>query len=1120
MPSHRAVPISVSLACLTVALPAFAAEKGYYRFPTIHGDTIIFSSEGDLWKISASGGSAQRLTSDEGVEAFCKVSPDGNTLAFSAEYGGNVDVYTMSADGGAPTRLTFHPTAEEVACWKPDGKSIVFRSRQTDPNFERNLFEVPVTGGTPTVVNVGRAALAGYSADGRYVAFNRWAGETATWKRYLGGTAQEIWVGDTQTGTFNRMTNWPGSDRFPMWYRDRVYFLSDRGPENRMNVWSSKPDGSDAKQHTTHADYDCAWPDLDASTGRLVYCRAGDLWLFDIAAGTDTLIDVAIPSDRLQLRPRFEDAADTLDWFALNKDGTRIAVSSRGEMWNAPAKQPGRIIQLTESSGIRERNPVYSPDGKWIAAITDESGSQEIALWPADGKGEPRMLTSAGKGWIFDPVWSPDGKQIAYADLDQALYVVDVDSGARKTIEDSAGWEITQYVWSPDSKYLAYALPGDYDRSTIWIADAAGGVKTSVTNAWTDDSSPSWDPEGKYLYFLSSRYIDPVLDEPDFNHIITKTRVPCLAILAADGLSPFLPDEVLHQDDADADDEATADSASPSDDDSAADESDDESSSADTDADDAADSDDQPVEVKIDFEGIASRVVQFPVSPDNYTSLNAIKGKVLYASRPTQGMRQDDAGGSSTSLHAYDFAECEDSVFLESVDGYALSDDGSRIAFQSDGGPIMVAGTDAPPDLDSIKEQLDPSTLMFRLDPAAEWNQIFWEAWRLQRDFYWDEDMGGLDWTKVGDAYAALLPRVGTRQELNDIIGNLIGELGTSHTYVWGGDAVTGDHVSVGLLGADLAPDPATNAHRVNRILRSEAWETDVVSPLAQTNANLKDGDYLWAINGHDLTATDNVWERLAGLAGAQIQLTVGSAPDRSDARDIQIEALGDEGKLRYYDWCRRNREYVAQKSGGKIGYFHLPDMGTDGLIQFIKGFYPQLDKDGLVIDIRYNGGGFVSQMLIERLARKVWAFDQPRRGQGSTYPYRVFQGYQACIINESAGSDGDIFPNSFRVRGIGPIIGTRTWGGVIGIRSDKPFIDGGMSTQPEFAYWEPMGGWVIENHGVDPDVVVDILPEQEIAGQDPQLDAAIADIQRRLADKPIVRPQPPARPNKTKMKP
>ena len=1139
--SSFAVSSSWSVVARLFALAAFVASaatahggvKGYYRFPTIHGERIVFSSEGDLWSVPLSGGLAHRLTTDEGVEAFPKFSPDGSLVAFSAEYDGNVDVYVVDAEGGAPHRLTYHPGREEVVAWKPDGRAVVFRSRHLGPNDEHFLFEVPVidggatSGGDPKLLPVGTGALCDFSADGRHVAFNRWAGETATWKRYRGGTAQEVWVGDLtdardgRSGQFHRMTQWEGSDRFPMWSdRDgRVYYLSDRGEDGRMNVWSCRPDGSNAQQHTHHVEYDASWSDLDPDSGRIVYVHAGDLRVLDVNTGEDRLVEIEIPSDRLQLRSRFEDPAETLDWYALDDDGSHVALSSRGEMWVSPDKQPGRIVRLTQSSGTRERSPVFSPDGQQVCAITDQTGEQELALWDAKGKGEPRVLTKGGQGWIFPPVWSPDGTKIAYADLTMTLYVVDVESGEAAKIDQAEGWEITDYAFSPDSRWIAYVKPREWDATEIWISAVENPQPVAVTSPWSVDHSPSWDPNGEYLYFISSRFVDPVFDERDFNHIIMKSEMPCALILAKDGLSPFLPDEMYPEE------EAEKEEAGEGEDKSTAGESDEDDAGEGDDPEDpdiadeeaADEEDEEPVEVRIDLEDLAARVVEFPIDPDNYVSLTALDGKVLYMSYPVLGMvsggEADDVTGT---LHAFNLEEQEADAFIEGILDYAVSQDGSKIAFRTAGdGPILIAATDAPPVVEEIKEQVAVSELPLLVDPAEEWTQIFNEAWRLQRDFYWAENMVGVDWPLMYDRYCALLPRVGTRQELNNLIGELIGELGTSHTYIWGGDAINADPLDVGLLGADLEPDEAANAHRFVRILRAEAWETDAPSPLTATHADVKEGDYLFAINGRDVGAADSIWRHLAGLAGDQVLLTVGTNPDRSDARDVQIEALDEEGRLRYFDWCRRNREYVEEKSGGRIGYFHLPDMGTDGLVQFIKGFYPQVGKDGLIVDVRYNGGGFVSQMLIERLGREVLAYDRPRRGAGTTYPYRTHAGHKVCLINESAGSDGDIFPASFRKKGLGPLIGTRTWGGVIGIRSDKPFIDGGMSTQPEFAWWEAEDGWTIENHGVDPDIVLDILPEDYVLDRDPQLGRAIEEIETRLREDPVAHPAPPAMPQR-----
>ncbi|MCK4872800.1 MAG: PD40 domain-containing protein [Phycisphaerales bacterium] len=1077
----------VFLALLLVS-PVRADVVGYYRFPAIHGDTVVFAAEGDLWRVPITGGSAMRLTTHDGNEAFPKFSPDGRWLAFSGEYGGNVDVYVMPATGGEPQRLTFHPGRDEVVAWRPSGRSIVFRSRRSSgQRAERRLFEVPVTGGYPHIIEVGLASLASFSPDGRYIAFNRLSREFNTWKRYRGGTAQDIWIGDLEQHSFTRLTDFDGTDRFPMWFDGRVYFLSDR--DGRLNIHSIGPDGSDAAQHTFHSEYDARWPDMH--DGRIVYMYAGDLRLLDVRTGVDERIDITLPTDRVHRRLRFEDATETPVVYALNEDGSRLAVSSRGEMWTLPVAG-GRTIALTESSGVRERSPVFSPDGERIACITDETGEQEIAIFGSAGHEPHRILTHENKGWTFDPIWSPDGSMIAYSDLEFTLRIVDVESGETTVIDTDAGWEIEQYSFSPDSRYLAYTVPykaWSMDKS-IFIYDIAMGESHAITTRYTGDSDPVWDPAGEYLYFLSSRSYNPILCDLDFEHIVTRSIVPCVVILRADGLSPLLPDEVRERDDR-ASNEYVEDEFE-------------------------MDGDEIP-EVVIDFDGIERRVVELPVEPGNYRTLSAVDGRIFYGSRPIEGMLDEVWGEEDieprTTLHVYDFAEREETVFLDMIRDYTISGDGSTIAYRI-GDEIEIASTDASPD--EPDETIDPTQLRVAVNPQQEWSQIFHEAWRLERDFYWAPNMAGLDWKHVRDQYAPLLPRISTRSELNDLVGQVIGELGTSHTYIWGGDTEDADSIGVGLLGADLEPAPDADAYRFTRILQPEVWETDTPAPLTVSHTRVSDGDYLFAINGHALSAVDNVYERLADLAGAQVLLTIGSMPDRSDARDIQIEALVSERQLRYRDWCRQRREWVDARSDGKIGYIHLPDMDSDGLIAFVKGYYPQINKDGLIIDVRYNGGGFVSGMIIERLARTLWASDHVRRGQGFTYPERVHRGHKAVLINYFAGSDGDIFPESFKIRKLGPVIGTRTWGGVCGMRADKAFIDGGMCSQPEFAWWEPVRGWGLENTGVVPDVEVDILPADSAAGRDPQLDRAIDELLRRIEEDPIEPMDRPAFPKRS----
>lgn len=1073
---------------------------GYYRFPTIHGDFVVFSAEGDLWKVSTAGGTAMRLTVHDGNEAFARFSPDGRWIAFSGEYQGNLDVYVMPSEGGEPRRLTFHPGRDEVVAWKPDSSAVVFRSRRASPNGDYRLFEVLCKGGHPAMVDIGLAALASYSPDGKFIAFNRFSREFRTWKRYHGGWAQDVWVGDLDGGAFGPITIWQGTDRFPMWHNGRIYFLSDR--TGRLNIHSCDPNGSDMKRLTDHEQYDARWPDMHA--GRIVYMYAGDLWILDTSSGSANKLEITLPTDRIRHRPRFEDASRTLEDYILSPDGKKVILSSRGELWVCPAKK-GRIVQLTRSTKFRERSPAVSPEGDEIACITDETGEQELAVFDLEGKEPHRLLTKRGKGWIFQPVWSPDGKKIAYADLTMSLFLVDVESKEIAKVDHSPSREIRQYAFSPDGKWLAYAKAEENEFSSIYLYGLAEGKSYPLTPSFSDEENPAWDPEGKYLFFISRRSFNPIIGEMDLQHLVVQTAKPYALILARDGKSPFLPDELL---------EEKKEEGAEKDEDK------------DKDKEQDKDKKKKLPDVKIDIEGIQQRVVEFPVPADNYAGLAAVKGKVFYISYPTRGLMEgslyDEDTSSSKVLHVFDLKKKKADDFLSKVRDYTLSRDGKKIAFRT-GKEILVASTAVKPGGMPGKspdkgdqEKVDPSELPLEVKPAEEWAQIFHEAWRLQRDFYWAENLANVDWDSMREKYGALLPRISTRDELNDLIGQLIGELCTSHTYIFGGDIKRSKRVGVGLLGADLAFEKETGLHRFIRVLRPEVWETDIKAPLTMTHAGVKEGDYLFAVNGGDLKPEDNINAALANLAGKQVLLTVGSKPDRSDARDVQIETLRSEARLRYRDWCRRNREYVDEKSGGRIGYFHMPDMMGSGLVEFIKGFYPQVKKDGLIIDVRYNGGGFVSQMLIERLKREVLGYDKPRRGQSSTYPSRVHAGYKVCLINQQSGSDGDIFPENFKNAGLGPLIGMRTWGGVVGMQADKRFIDGGISTQPEFAWWRAEDGWDLENRGVIPDIELDILPQDYIAGRDPQLDRGIAEIEALLEAKPLKRPEPPPYPDKS----
>ncbi len=1075
---------------------SFAGINGYYRYPTINGDTIIFTSDGDLWKTTAAGGLAMRLTSHPGGEVLAHLSPDGKQVAFTADYEGNSDLYVMSVDGGEPTRLTFHPSREECVGWSTDGKSVLFRARRSGQGSQSTMFKIPATGGEPEIVPIGKAETAAFSPDGKMVAFNQflWNG---TWKRYRGGTAAKIWVGDLTTNKFWQLDKEEAVEQYPTWAEGRIFFVAER--TFPANIWSAKPDGSDAKQVTHSTDYDVRIADGDGK--HIVYVEGADLFVLDPKTGESKKLEITLPSDRIRERGYVANAGTTLENFDLSNDGKHVIVSSRGELWKAPAKPGGRIVQITDDdSGIRQRAGSIAPDGKHVVCITDETGEQELAIYDAAGKEKHRVLTTGGKGWLFAPIWSHDSKSIAYADLTGTLYVVNAESGESKSIDQDKNWELTEYTFSPDDKWIAYTRMADNRTQMIWLCELATGKTTTISAGFTNDYSPTWDPNGKFLYFLSNRVFQPRLDDLDTTFLVTQSAKPCVLVLEKTGKSPLLPEEMLDEPkDEKSEDASTKPSTAPV--------------SAPTTGPSTTPSDKPPVEVKIDLDGIVGRVSELPVSPANCSALRAGDGKLFWITAPTGVMsdiEDEDGPGPKGQLNVYDFKTRKADVWLEGVGGYTLSGDNKRMAWFKDG-VVMVADAVGKPTPD-VQEMVTLASLPLTVHPKDEWKQIYAEAWRLQRDFYWDEHMVGVDWPAARKKYEPLLDRISSRGELNDVIGQLIGELGTSHTYVYGGDSTYKPPapVPVGVLGADIELDKATGLHKFTRVLKPEPWETHILAPLTQGYADVKEGDFLLAVNGRELAANENADARLINLSEAQVLLTVCSKPDKSDARDIQVMTLDGDQKLRYADWCRRNREYVLAKTGGKVGYFHLPNMGGEGLIKFVEDFYPQIEKDALIIDDRSNGGGFVSQMILEKLDRKPLAYDRPRRGLVSTYPSRVHVGYKCVLIDQHAGSDGDIFPDTFKKLGLGPLIGKRTWGGVIGIRTDKGFVDSGMSSQPEFAWFDATRGWAIENHGVDPDIEVEMTPEDWISGKDPQLDRAIDEMMKKMAEKPVDHPKPP----------
>ena len=1126
----RQLILAALSAFAALASPAGAAEIGYYSQPALHGDRIVFVSEGDLWTATipqADSGQpiiAYRLTASDGSESHPRISPDGRWIAFAGQYDGNTDVYLMPSDGGEPRRLTFHGGEDIPLEWMPDGRSVLFRSGRVHPFGRPELWRISVLGGMPQRYAFGECSMISLSAAGRRFAFTRWSNEHWTWKRYRGGTAPEIWVGDFAADSFAPLTDEKASDLFPMWLLGRVFFLSDR--TNTFNIFSDEPEGGDLKQHTFFASdpadptaiegYDIRWPGGEAGLrgGRIIFCQGGALALFDARDDTVRRLDVRLASDRIAARQRFAELGETLSEIALAPDGKTVLIGTRGELLAVDVKSEVPR-QLTRTSGAREWGATWLDEDR-IALITDAGGEQQIAIMPADGSEMPSLVTDDREAWLFPPVTSPDGKHIAFADKTMRLHVLDLQTLQHRQVDQAEAGEITDYRFSPDSRWLAYARPMPNGLASISLYSLRAQTTFAVSDGMYLDREPRWDPAGKYLYFLSERQFNPILGRFDLDHVyVNSTQIYALP-LTADTPPPLL--EAARAVDFDL--EAWAKPAGGEDKSPDADEEQ-EAEEAIAAGDEPPAEEDQPAReqepapLRIDTDGLAERHYLLPIEPGNYSDLEALRGSITYLATPAEGMLNESwpdgaMGPGKGAIHQYNFVQEEDKVLAERIKTYALSRDRSTIAYPAKGGvtvkPIAPPGEEKTIGFDNIQ---------VRVDARGEWEQMFQEAWRLQRDFYWAPNMVGLDWPAMREKYAALLPRLGTRGELNDLIGQLIGELGTSHTYVWGGqqhEHEEGEPVSVGMLGADITFD---GAFRISRILPAGSWSKSLASPLADAFRSVKEGSVLLAVNGQPLTPGMNVYELLQDQAGKTITLTVADDVAGANRRTIEIEARRREGDLRYLAWVEANRRYVEEVSGGVIGYIHIPDMGGRGLSMFSRQFFPQYNKRALVIDVRYNGGGFVSQMIIERLARKVVAFQEPRHGVTERYPYRAPHAHQAALINQFAGSDGDIFPAVFRVAGLGPLIGTRTWGGVIGIRADKPFKDMGITSQPEFAWWWWGPGWTIENEGVTPDIEVDITPADRAAARDPQLDRAVDYLLNKLKEDPRELPKAPPYPRR-----
>jgi tricorn protease len=1067
-------------------------RPGYYRWPAIHGDTIVFTAEGDLWIVSAKGGAARRLTSNPGQEGLAAISPDGQTVAFSAQYEGPVDVYTMPVDGGLPQRRTWDGDALVIG-WTPDGRVLVNTLRySTLPDPKLVAID---SNGRGEVVPLAQAAQGSYTPDGRTLFFTRLDRQPSSTKRYRGGTAENIWRYDAGSEAVLLTGDWPGTSHNPMFWNGRVYFLADR--DGVMNVYSMDRDGHELKQHTHHHGWDVQSASL--SDGRIAYQCGADLWLLDLKTGKDTIIPITLVSDFDQLRDHWvKKPLDYLTGVHIAPDGREAVFTARGEVFTLPAKS-GRIVKVAGNSGIRYREGRYMPDGKSIIALSTQSGETEFWKYPANGIGAPEQWTSDAKVLRWEGVPSPDGRWLAHRDKDQQLWLYDVRNKQQRRIAQSMVDDFADLTWSPDSQWLAYVEAAANTFTQIKVLNTNTGALQALTSDRYNSASPSWSADGKWLYFLSDRMLKTAVPspwgsrqpDPYFDRSMKVYEVALTTGLR----SPFAPVDELHPEQP-----AKPEEPKPAD----------PKSDKPTEAKKPA-----PVTVNIDFNDLASRLSDVPVPPGNYTELHSAEKRLCWLER-------DGDVPPKLNLGCVDIANKGDSpeTVLADVKGYELSLDRKKMLVRkgedfyildSDVKAAALADPKALP-----KAKIDLSRWTFATNPRAEFRELFLDAWRLERDYFYDRNMQGVDWKQMRDRYLPLVDRVADRDELNNVIAQLVSELSALHIFVFGGDSrKPPDQVDLASLGAVLRRDEKAGGYVVEHVYLHDPDLPNEAPPLARPDSIVHEREVILSIDGEDLLSVSDERALLRGKAGRQVLLRVKSASGQT--REVIATAISakDESNLRYKEWEYSRRLKVESDSQGHIGYVHLRAMGPADIEQWAREFYPVFDRQGLIIDVRHNHGGNIDSWLLAKLLRQGWFFWQPRIGNPTWNMQYAFRGHMVVLCDQTTASDGEAFAEGFRRLGLGKVIGVRTWGGEIWLSSGNVLADSGIATAAETGVYAPEGKWLIEGHGVDPDIVVDDLPHATFAGGDAQLDAALGYLQEQIRKDPRPVPKAPPYPNK-----
>ena len=1049
-----------SLLALSAATGAKADgnEARLLRFPATNGTDIVFSYAGDLYTAPIAGGEARRLTSHVGYEIFPRFSPDGKTIAFTGEYDGNREVYIIPADGGEPRRLTYTATNARddvgdrmgpnniVMTWTPNGEGVVYRNRISD-GFDGRLWTAPLSDGMPQALPLPEGGFCSYAPDGKRMAYNRVFREFRNWKYYRGGMADDIWLYDPDAKKVENLTNNVAQDICPMWIGDDIYFISDR--DRTMNLFVYHTATRQTEKITDYTDYDIKFPSTDGK--QIVYEHAGYLYRFDPQTGKNEQIRITLNAENIYARTEQKHVADYVTAARLSADGKRLAVTARGEVFDVPATK-GVTRNISRTPGANEREADWSPDGRYIAYISDRTGETEIYLQPAE-RGEPVQLTTGNDTYIRSLSWSPDSKTVLYTDRKNRIVTVDVASKTKNIVMQNPEQEFYGVNFSPDSRWITYTKPAANDFSVVYVYNLATKQEYPVTEKWYNSSSPVFSTDGKYLIFESDRDFNPIYGRLEWNHVYTRMGGIYLALLTNDTPSPFLPaDEAVNSDKEEEGGKVPAKDAKKKD----------------------IKTEDKAVEIAP--EGIAGRIVKLPLSAGNYWNLYSDGQTVWYY------------GDNGT--HAFSLKDQKDELIAENAVMAPM--DGSKKVLYMRGNSLYVG------ELSTQKVTLDNKVclddMVAPIDYQQEWAQIFDEAWRAYRDGFYVENMHGVDWKAIKEKYAVLLPYVKTRLDLNYIIGAMIAELACGHAYVNPGEYPKPERIGMGLLGAELSRDEQTGFYRIDRILPGAPYSEKLRSPLTEPGMNIEEGDYITAIDGVPTTSVRNIYQLLIGKAGVLTELSVSSKAAADGARKVVVRPTDNEYPLYHYNWVQKNLRRVEEATDGRVGYIYIPDMGPEGLNEFARYFYPQLDKEALIIDDRANGGGNVSPMIIERLLRKPYRMTMSRTStRTGTIPDATQYGPKILLINKYSASDGDLFPWSFKANKLGTVIGTRTWGGIVGISGSLPYMDGTDIRVPFFTNYDAKTGqWIVENHGVDPDILIDNDPIREQSGTDQQLEKAI----------------------------